>query len=253
MNENLKRKQEDASLEIDLLAMVKAVLRGWWLVLLAMAVFGVAAYIGSKMLITPTYRSGFTAYVNSVENKEGTSVTSSEISASRSLTSTYSVIITSQPVVEEAISQAGVQYSYGELNAIGGVSVGTVDSTEIISVGVVTDDPQASYAISSALETVAAQYVSEIVTGSTMMIVTPSMYSTARYAPSYGKNTLIGVFLGFLLAVAILVIRELADNRVKDVDELTKNYGYAVIGTIHDLESKTATDYGYAQSGRKKE
>lgn len=230
-------------MEIDLLALGKAVLRGWKWIVLAMAVFGVGAFLATKLLITPTYESYFTAYVNSAENKDASSVTSSEISASRSLTSTYSVIITSRLVVEKAIAAAGVSCTYEDLKDA--ITVKAVDDTEIIRVSVVTDTPQTSYALSGAMEQVAADSVSEIVIGSTMVIVSPSGFPKDIYAPSTKKNTAIGILAGFVLAFVILVLRELLSNRVKDSDELAARYGYAVIGTVHDLEAKVSSNYGY--------
>ncbi len=250
MDENVKKAQEGTEIEVDVLALLKALLRGWWVILIAMLVFGAATFLLTKFLITPTYRSSFSAYVNSADKKEGTSVTSGEITASRSLTSTYSVIIKSQPVIEGAIKEAGLSYSYEDMaNAI---TVGTVDDTEVIKVNVTTDDPDTSYALAKALEQVAADNVSAIVTGSAMKIVSHSGYPAGIYSPSYKRNVVLGVLLGFLLSVVILALREILDNRVKDADDLTKKYGVVVVGTIHDLKSKAASGYGYARNNRER-
>ena len=142
MNEKTERTQlRSDETEIDLLALLNALLKRWWLIVIAAVVLGAIAFVGAKVLITPTYRSWFTAYINSnVYRGDEDRVTNTELTTSRNLTTTFSTIISSRPVVEEAVRQSGVSESY--LNQLGSiVSVSTVNNTEILRVNITVVNP----------------------------------------------------------------------------------------------------------------
>ena len=245
MNEKTERTQlRSDETEIDLLALLNALLKRWWLIVIAAVVLGAIAFVGAKVLITPTYRSWFTAYINSnVYRGDEDRVTNTELTTSRNLTTTFSTIISSRPVVEEAVRQSGVSESY--LNQLGSiVSVSTVNNTEILRVNITVVNPQDAFKISQAMETVSAEYVSRIVSGTTLMVITPSAYSGRIYSPNYTRYAATGAILGAVLMALVLIIREFMDNRVKETDDLMKRYGYAVMGTIHDLTASSGHKYG---------
>ena len=64
-------------------------------------------------------------------------------------------------------------------------------------------------------------------------------------SPDIGLNSLIGFVGGFLLSFVAFFIKELVDDRIKDVSELADRYDYPVLGTIPNFSSAT-------ESGRKK-
>ena len=247
----------NTEMEIDVLALAIVVLKRWKLLILVAILCGAAGYGGSKLLIKPTYRSAFTAYINNNENRsETSSVTTADISASRNLASTYSQIIRSKPNIQAAIEKAGLNVAYGMVN--GGVSVGALNNTEIIQVSVITKDPDTSYRIASALEEVSPNYVAGIVKGSSMVIVTHAEMPNGRYSPSYSRNAIIAALLGVLLVVAWIAIRYLTDSRVRTPDDLAERYGLVVIGTIHDLAAQSSHGYygyekGESENNGKKE
>ena len=66
---NKQQKQKSfGKREIDVSSIFKALWKKLWLILLVGVVCGGLTYAATKVLVTPTYRSGFTAYVN---NKKG--------------------------------------------------------------------------------------------------------------------------------------------------------------------------------------
>ncbi len=61
MNEENRREMDDG--EIDLLALMYALLKKWWLLLIGVVVGGVVAFVVTWQLITPTYQSSATLYM----------------------------------------------------------------------------------------------------------------------------------------------------------------------------------------------
>ena len=144
----MRQNQEETEDIIDLGVLLKALLRRWWVILLTTVLCGGMALIGSILLIAPTYSSGFTAYIDNSKERVTDSISSTDISASKELVSTYSAIIRSRSVVEDAIQKANISctYEYMEDKVI----VQEVDDTGIIEVSVVTEDSKMSYEMAKA-------------------------------------------------------------------------------------------------------
>lgn len=231
--------------EFLMLDIWKHVIKKWWMILLAGVLCGVITFCANYLLVEPTYQASFTAYVNNSNQTVLTdSLTTADINASRNLTSTYATIITSQPNVESALLEGGIQTSYDEVKD--GIQVATVNDTEIIEVSVVTKDPERSYQIASSLQAVSPKYVASIVSGSSMIVIAPAKYPTLIYGPNYLKRSLLGGAIGIVLLVVFLFMKELFDTRVKTMDALSQ-YEYVVLGVIHDLSSPHGRGgyYGY--------
>lgn len=234
-------KQNKKANTIDLVQLARALWYRAWLIVIAALLFGSIAYIGTRLLITPTYQASFTAYVNN-SNDQGnkTTLENSDVTAARSLVSTYSAILTSPPVLENAAAEAGIDCTYEQL--VDMVSTSIVGDTEIIQVNVTMDDPAVAVAVATAMANNAPEYVARIVEGSSMQVIAEPKLPTSIYGPSYIGNMAKGFLLGAILAAAVIVLLELIDDRVKSEEDLERRYGIAVMGTIPDLAA--ARKYG---------
>ena len=249
--------EEDAG-SIDLLPLIAAVLKRWWLVAWVAVLCALAAFAGTKLLVTPTYRSSFTAYVNNraeSETEQQTVLSNADLSAARSLTYTYAQIMRSRSVLEAAAEQSSLPYSYGELAKMTSTSI--LSNTEIIQVYVTSPNPSVSRALAEAIAQVSQEQIASIVDGSSMRIIDEPQLPADIYAPNYLKNAVIGAALGFLLAVAVIVLREIMDDRVKDEESLESRFGIAILGSVPNTASaaRAGSNYyyygGYGGSGTK--
>lgn len=241
-----KRMAYDSDIiRIDLPRLTRALMRKVWLIALVALLFGSGAYLATKQFVTPTYRASFTAYVNNSSDQANyTTKTSSDVTAARSLVSTYAIILKSRSILEKAAEKANLDMSYDQLSEI--VSISAVDDTEIFQVNIVLDSPENALAFAETLAEAAPDYVSKIVDGSSMKVITLPALPTSIYSPDYKMNTGKGLLLGAFLVAAAVVLKELLDNRVKHESELEERYGIAVMGTIPNLiEAKKYRDSGY--------
>lgn len=237
---------------IELWPLVQALLRRWWLIALVAVAAAVLAFAGTKLFVTPTYRSGFTAYVNNrADDDKQTVLSNADLSASRYLTYTYAQIIRSRSVLEEAAEKAGLHYSYSELSGM--VSTSILSDTEIISVYVVSESPAESMSYAAAIAEVAVAEISNIVDGSSMRVIDQPVMPTGIHSPNYMKNALVGLVIGFLLAAAVIVLREVMDDRVKDEGALENRFGIPILGSVPNTASAVRAEaggysYGYGKS-----
>lgn len=258
MNNTVKSSQRSDVIQIDLLALLKACWRQMWLIILAALLGGSAAYLGTKNLVTPTYRTYFSAYINnSVEvepsttveelpTTEGTTITinSGDLSASQSLAETAAGVIKSATVLESAAKEAKTG---GDYHA--SVSTNVDSDSGILTVYVTTTDPQMSASYAAAIAEVAAEETSRILEGSSMQIIDEPKVPTTFYSPDYMRNTMIGLLAGALLVCAVVILLEILNDRIQSQAELEERYGISVLGAIPDWSSTDkSSNYSYCYS-----
>ena len=248
--QDMQTKQNE-EVTIDLLRLAKVVWSHVWMIVIVVMVVGILAYAASAMFITPTYRSYFTAYVNNRNQVEGVgSTTTADLNASISLAKLYSEIITSRSVLTESAQKCGMQISYGELLEM--VTTNTSSSSALITVYVEATDPVQATELAAAIADKAPEHVSRVVDGSTMQIVDSPIQPEGKYSPNNGKNAVLGALIGMVLAVGIIIVTELVNDKVQGAADLENRYPLAVIGNIPDLEEamKNRDKYAYAKGGR---
>lgn len=242
--------QKKKEIEIDIIPILKALLGKLWLIILVGAVVAGIAFGATKMLIKPTYRCGFTAYVNNqLAQADKTTLTNSDIAASQQLTKTLSYIIRSNTILSASLESIDSELSYTEFTKM--VSTEIKDGTELISVFVVNQDPQKAYDLANAIAKTAPSYMAQIVEGSSMKIVDYPVYSARRYQPNYIKYAVLGFVFGALVIAVNVIIRYFKDDSIKDENELEQRFSLPVLGIIPDINSldKKSGSYYYKNYG----
>ena len=249
-----KKKRHKSEVEIDFVAMTKALFSKLWLMALVGLIIGLSAFGATKLLIKPTYRCGFTAYVNN-QHTQGTNdmLTYNDLVAAQQLTKTYNYIVKSNSVLSASLESINSDLTYGEFKNM--VSAEIQDETEIISVYVVNKNPQTAYELANAVAKTAPMYMSEIVEGSSMKIVDYPVYTEKIYGPSYLRYGLLGFLLGFLIIVVIVLIKFFKDDSIKDESELEQKFSLPILGIIPDINQTnnrntyySSNSYGYGNT-----
>lgn len=254
MKKNENEKIESRELEINIIPLLKELLKKIWLILLVGLIVGGAVFVGAKLMIKPTYRSGFTAYVNNKQSKENTDyLSSSDVTASKQLVLTYQKILTSNTILTASAESIGIDKSYESLTKR--VSTEVKDDTEIISVYVVDTDPQFAYDYAQAISKTAPTYMTQIVEGSSMKIIDHPEYSEKRYKPSYFRYAIIGFLIGALIVIIFVIIRYFMDDTVKNEGEVENKFALPILGVIPDVTkaSNKGSDYYYYEQNNKTE
>ena len=74
-------------------------------------------------------------------------------------------------------------------------------------------------------------------------VVQPALAPTSPSSPSTVRNAVLGLLVGLVLGVALALIREGFDRRVKDVESLEETFGAPVLATVIDMaDAEAATE-----------
>ncbi len=240
----MEKRKDNPEVEIDILPIFKQLLSKLWLIVIVGLVFAGIAFGATKVLIKPTYRSSFTAYVNNKHTQGSTeSLTQSDLTAAKQLVSTYTRIIRSNTILTAAAETVHFDYSFSQLQKM--VTAEIQGDTEIISVHVTSQDPETAYIFANAIVKTAPKYMTEIVEGSSMKIIDYPMYSDKRYKPNYFNYALLGFAFGALLVIIKVLVDYFKDDKISDEFELERRFDLPMLGVIPDvLESHEANMKG---------
>lgn len=236
MQDNQKKSVASMERSVDLMRLLRALAKRFWVILLAAVICSVAVFGYAKIFITPTYRSSFTAYVNNrITGAEGQSnMTSADISASRGLTYLYQEIILSRSVLMDAAVACDLQVSYGNLSKR--VTTSLVTNAAVITVSVSAKTPEEAVQLATAIAAVAPDHVARVVDGSSMRIVDYPVKPGAPYAPNTSRYALVGFMVALLAGCAVVILFDVIVDKVASATEIEERYGIAVIGIIPDMQ-----------------
>jgi len=253
MNEQMNNNED--IVEVSLKRLLEAVLHRGWIVGIASVLGALIIFVFTMFCVTPQYESSAMFYVNnnaiSVGDVSLSSITSSDITASRNLVNSYVVILNTRESLNDVIDYAGVDLSYKDLKKM--ISASSVNETEIFEVVVTSADPEEAEKIASAIAYILPKRISSIIEGTSAKVVDAAVVPSKPSSPSYTINTVLGFALGLVMSVGIIVLRELFDITIRNEEDVTHVSKHPVLAAVPDMlaASKGGYYYAYDKTGKK--
>ena len=244
MNENAKD-----TYEIDILDLLQALLKRWWIILVSAIICAAMFLAYTLTFVAPEYTSSVLFYVNNSSISFGgasVSISSGDLSAAKTLVSTYCVILKTRLTLEDVsmkLEEAGLKYSYAQLNGM--ITSSKVDDTEIFRVTVTCTKPDDACTVANTVAQVLPQKIADVVDGSSVRVVDYAVVPTSRTSPSYTKNTAIGFLVGVVLACGIIALIHLLNDTITSEDWLINTFKneYPLLASIPDANSRGGSKY----------
>ena len=243
--------ESQSTREVDLVRLLKAVLKRWWIVIPAAVAVAVAFFFYTKFMVTPMYQATSIMYINA---STSSTITMSELETAQRLINSYEYLIKDIPPTltevadklnedakrinqeyrdtYESIGMTGSfpwlpeDYTREQLRSMISVKGGGTN-TEFLEITVTCANPSEAARI--------ANRIMDVVPGRAAAANMNSTISPAGWAsdpswdnptsPNVTKNTVLGFFIGFFICAAIIILIELLDDRVKTDDWLRQTYG----------------------------
>lgn len=241
-------KEEDT---IDLGAIFNLLLaRIGWIILMGVLV-GIVAFVITKFVIVPKYTTSTQILVIN-ENKNaadsaGNGVNFSNIQSSTYLAKDYVYMITSKPVMQQVISELGLQdTSYSALASQ--ISVTTPDDTRILIISVTDEDPVKAKQIADSVRENSIEHIQSVIGTDTVRSIDGdigAVVPTSQSSPNVKRDTILGVLLGIIIACAIIILRYILDDSIKTEEDVHNRIGLSVLVNMpfkNDIEKSLYED-----------
>lgn len=225
--------QQELTLDLrDLFLLIK---KNWLAMVAAAVLFAAVGGLYTEFLITPQYQASATLIVNAREDQTGqSSITNDQITSAAKLVNTYSVILTSDTVLEKTIADLGLNMTYQQL--VKKVSINSVNDTQVMQITVRDADPQLAQEITASIVEQAPEMIIQTVKAGSVEVISQAKAGQNPVSPSLKKNVAIAGAIGFLLCFAIIFIRHLLNNKFMTESDITNRLGLTVLGVIPSVE-----------------
>lgn len=218
--------------EISLNRLFACIFKKLWIVAITVIIFGAAAFFITKFAITPQYSATIRLFANN-KTEDTSLLTSSDVSASKSLVSTYITIIKSNSVVETIAEESGLEYSAEQIKNM--ISAQAVNGTEVFDVSVTGAVPEDCAVIANEIAELAPDKVSAIVNGSSVKVIDRAKVPTQSISPNFPKKVAIACLLGFVISCAAVSVAYVFDTTIYNENDIKEFCTLPVLGILPDL------------------
>lgn len=238
------RQDNNEEVEIDIMQIIRMLLSKIWIVIVAGVATAIVAFGITEIAITPQYQSSIKLYI--INRQNGTTTTLSDIQSSTQLVKDYKVLVTSLPVVEQVVKQLDLDISPDAL--VGKISCGIETDSRVLQVTVTDTDPKRAKEIVDAIADVSAKQITSVMQIEGVNVIEYGRVANAPSSPNVKKNTMLGAIAGIVIAIAVLVVNLILDDRIKTSDDVEKYLGITNLSLI----PLTEEEYNGQPSSKKK-
>lgn len=216
------------------------VLRKHWIAIVALVLLGLAAGAAVSFVQTPKYSSSAKVFVSTsggdtvADLQQGNTFTQQRVK-------TYADLATTPIVLLPVISELGLELSDEEL-AREVTATAPLDTT-LIEITVTDPDPANAAAVATAVSESLTKVVASIEsTGADADAVSPVRLTLVQHAavpqrpvsPNTPLNLVLGGVLGLIAGIAVALVRDALDTRVRNEHDVAQITSAPIIGGIAD-------------------
>ncbi len=242
--EEKRNLEEDRGIE-PILKFIRQVISKWWLIMIFIIIFAVAGFGIAKITYTEQYVSKITFNVSNKNTEmlgtNGNIISASDAQASVTIANNFKELIQNGNDFVSQVQQivkttTGKEYDIGYLRAVIGVEVVT-DST-LMKVSVTTGDPELAYAISTAIQSMYADFSKDVFPSANVTVADNATKAVLASDSSTLIYTAAGLILGAALAVLIVLITAKIQNKLLSTEDIKTNFNINILATVSDIKSK---------------
>ena len=227
--------QEKDLIQLDIMLLLRRIWEKKVLIVLVTLLFTAVSLSVSIFVITPQYASTTKVYVVNQTKDEKKAITTQDVQLGSLLVKDYKEIILSNKVMEDAAEKSGTGLTAKELAKK--VSVEAPKDTRIISITVQDKDPQVASDLANTVKEISADQIKEVTKIDDVTTLEEAKAATSPSSPNILKNGILATALGFILAVAGVVLFELLDDRVKRAEDIEETMGLVLLGVVPDTKT----------------
>lgn len=223
----MEKQYDDEEIEIDLRAILLEWRKRWWMIAAALVAGALAAGLFSRVILSPVYESTSMMYVLS---KETTLSSLADLQMGTQLTQDYKVLVTSRPVLEEVISELGLDMDYEDLQEA--VSINNPSDTRILTITVSNSDPVMAKTIVDEIAQTASGYIGSIMEMVPPKIVEEGQVPEYQSSPSVKRNAALGGIVGAVLVCGVLTLLVILNDTIRTEEDVERYLGLTTLALV---------------------
>ena len=215
---------------MTLLELIKLIRKHLALVVALPIVCAVATAAFAWLALPDQYSSSVSMYVLAKASAEG-SLASTDLSASQQLANDVATLITDERVAEDTASALQMDSLKGYK-----ISVASESTTRIVTLTVTGESAQSVAIIANQLAATTDSVAQEVMDVQAINAINEAKEPAAPSGPPRAMYTAVAFLAGIFLAVAIVVVIDMTNTRVRSAEEAEELLGLPVIGRIPTIK-----------------
>lgn len=216
-------------IEIDLAELFKVLFSKLFVIIFVGILTGSLAFGYTKFFVQPMYTSSTQVYILNKPNTDN--LTTSDLAFATYLAKDYQVLIVSEPVLKEVITELNLNMTTKSLASR--ISVSLKEETRIIQIDVKGESPQLAKDIADTLRDAVNEKTKDVMGGiEAVNAIDEATLPVAPSSPNVIKNTAIGFLAGAALVILIVIILFIMDDTIKTQEDVEKYLGISVLASI---------------------
>lgn len=208
-----------------------------WIIALTAVIMAASGFAYNYFFVDPMYRADTTLMVSSskgtVSADDPTYIDVGRISVNQMIAVTYGNIVKSRVVLEPVIEELDLDMSYEEL--LERTVSEPVESTEIIRISVEAESRNDAVTIANKITDVFIEEVVRILKVNNVEIIDRAAATENPVNMSPIVLTALAAVAGTVLGVLVALVVDYRDNTLKTAEDIEKQIGIPVIGSIPDF------------------
>ena len=185
----------------------------------------------SFLFMRNTYTASTTMYVLVKNNSNNNSSSlSSDLSASQMVTNDVSSLLDSDRVTNETAADLGLADLKGYK-----VSVSSETTSRVISLSVTSTDPDGAARVANAMAENVSSIAQQVMDVQSVNVIDQAQTPSKPSGPNRTLYVAVAFLAGLFAAVAIVVLADMLNTKVRSQEELEELLGIPVIGRVPEM------------------
>lgn len=194
-------------------------------------VFLALSMVITFVFMTPKYSSSTQVLVNQKETDN--QIMAQQVQSNLQLVNTYSEIIKSPRILDKVSKNLKGKYSSNEISGM--LTVSNQSESQILNIVVENESREAASKVANEIANVFSKDVSKIMNVDNVSILSKADTKGNQISPQPLVNSVVGIFLGLIVALIIIFLKEILDKRIKTEEDVAEILDLPVLGTIQDF------------------
>ncbi|WP_210124715.1 MULTISPECIES: Wzz/FepE/Etk N-terminal domain-containing protein [unclassified Staphylococcus] len=194
-------------------------------------VFLALSMVITFVFMTPKYSSSTQVLVNQKETDN--QMMAQQVQSNLQLVNTYSEIIKSPRILDKVSKNLKGKYSSNEISGM--LTVSNQAESQILNIAVENESREAASKVANEIAKVFSKDVNKIMNVDNVSILSKADTEGNQISPQPLVNSVVGIFLGLIVALIIIFLKEMLDKRIKTEEDVTEILDLPVLGTIQDF------------------
>lgn len=189
----------------------------------------------TSYFITPTYQVSADVLVNQQQEEH---VTASDVQSNQQFVNTYSVILTSNRILDQVKDNLDLSQSVKQLKQQ--IVVENINNSQVITVKVTDDDPEDAARIANEVTAVFKDDIKNIVDQQNVTILSDANAEDNQVpiAPNKKSALALGAFVGLVLGVLVSFLLQLFNTTIKSEKDIEAITDIPIMGSIQNERKK---------------